>query len=85
LDVYCWLAFRLRHLDADTPISWAALRPQFGAGIKSRDRNFKMLFLDDLRLALSVYPDANVDITDKGVILKPSPPPVKGKRVLLVR
>jgi hypothetical protein len=75
LDVYSWLAFRLHHLTAHTAISWAALKPQFGLGI-SRDRNFRALFGDDLRLALSVYPQANVDLTEKGIVLRPSPPPV---------
>ena len=75
LDVYCWLAFRLPYLDKDTPISWAALRPQFGAGI-SLERNFRLLFADDLRLALSVYPEARAELTPAGVLLRPSPPPL---------
>jgi Plasmid encoded RepA protein len=84
LDVYCWLAFRLPHLEQDIAISWAALRPQFGAGI-SAERNFRMLFADDLRLALSVYPDANAELTQKGLILRPSPPPLLTKRLRLVQ
>lgn len=75
LDVYCWLAFRLPYLDKDTAISWAALRPQFGAGI-SLERNFRLLFADDLRLALSVYPEARAELTPAGVLLRPSPPPL---------
>jgi hypothetical protein len=84
LDVYSWLAFRLHHLTTDTPITWTALKPQFGFGI-SRDRNFRALFADDLRLALSVYPQANVELTEKGIMLKPSPPPVTDRRPQLVR
>lgn len=83
LDVYSWLAFRLPHLTAETAISWAALKPQFGTGIM-RDRNFRALFADDVRIALSVYPAANVDLTEKGIILKPSAPPVADKRPRLV-
>jgi len=79
-----WLA--IGHCDRvqqRSAISWAALRPQFGAGIAA-ERNFRMLFADDLRLALSVYPDANAELTPKGLILRPSSPPVltKGPRLV---
>lgn len=32
LDVYLWLAYRLHALHADAPVSWAALKKQFGTG-----------------------------------------------------
>ena len=83
LDVYCWLAFRLPHLDKEIAISWAALRPQFGAGI-SLERNFRMLFADDLRMVLSVYPDAQAELTPTGVLLRPSLPPVPTKRTRIL-
>jgi hypothetical protein len=83
LDVYCWLAFRLPYLDKDTAISWAALRPQFGAGI-SLERNFRLLFADDLRLALSVYPEARAELTPAGVLLRPSPPPLPARHPRLL-
>jgi len=76
LDVYCWLAYRLHSLSADKPISWAALAGQFGAGIKLR-KHFKPAFTESLTLAQAVYRDARVEMTETGVILKPSPPPVK--------
>jgi hypothetical protein len=76
LDVYCWLAYRLHSLTAEKPISWAALAGQFGAGIKLR-KHFKAAFSESLGLALAVYRDARVDVTANGLVLKPSPPPVK--------
>jgi hypothetical protein len=76
LDVYCWLAYRLHSLSADKPISWAALAGQFGAGIKLR-KHFKPAFTESLALAQAVYRDARVEITQTGLILKPSPPPIR--------
>jgi hypothetical protein len=84
LDLYCFLAFRLHHLTAPTPISWAALRPQFGVGLKAL-HHFKAQFLEDLTMALSVYSEARVDVDAKGVLLHPSPPPVVTRRPRLVK
>ena len=76
LDVYCWLAYRLHSLSADKSISWAALAGQFGAGIKLR-KHFKPAFTESLALAQAVYRDARVEVTETGLILRPSPPPVR--------
>lgn len=75
LDLYAWLAYRLHVLKGPTPVSWTALKGQFGAGFDSM-RHFRPTFLDNLKLALAVYRDAKVDITDRGVDLSPSRPPV---------
>ena len=80
LDVYVWLAWRLHILKDDRPISWRALHEQFGRGIKRLD-HFRQQFKDTLHLALAVYPDAKVDVTAAGVILKPSRPPVTARLV----
>ncbi len=76
LDVYCWLAYRLHSLTADKPVSWAALASQFGAGIKLR-KHFKAAFTESLELAQAVYRDARVEVSPSGLVLRPSPPPVK--------
>lgn len=76
LDVYCWLAYRLHSLTADKPITWAALAGQFGAGIRLR-KHFKPAFVESLELAMAVYRDARVEVTETGLTLKPSPPPVR--------
>ena len=83
LDAYAWLAYRLHNLTAPRPVTWRALMAQFGAGFGRLD-NFKMRFLPNLKLALAVYPEAKVEVGNKGVVLHPSRPPVS-KEKLLVR
>jgi hypothetical protein len=75
LDVYCWLAYRLHVLPSQRTISWPALYAQFGASYKKL-AHFKMRFIDSLKVATAVYPNANVELEDRGLIIKPSPPPV---------
>jgi hypothetical protein len=77
LDVYCWLAYRLHSLSAPMPISWKALHGQFGRSVARID-HFKDHFRTVLALAMSVYPDANVEEAHSGagLVLKPSKPPV---------
>jgi hypothetical protein len=75
LDVYCWLAYRLHVLPHARTVSWPALYAQFGSSYKKL-AHFRMRFIDSLKVALAVYPDAEVDLDEKGLILKPSRPPV---------
>ena len=75
LDVYVWLAYRLRSLSKPTTVSWPALHSQFGpeyATVKS----FRERFMMNLKEALAVYPEAKVDMSATGVVLHPSPPAV---------
>jgi Plasmid encoded RepA protein len=83
LDLYMWLAYRLRSLEGEKVISWTALKGQFGGGVNLM-RNFKPLFSENLQLALSVYRTANVVMTPNGVLLRPSPPPVPQRQPLLL-
>jgi hypothetical protein len=78
LDLYAWLAYRLHSLPSARPISWKALNGQFGQGF-GKIGNFKVKFLMNLKLALAVYPDAKVDVDERGLILHPSRPPVAPK------
>ncbi|WP_348771139.1 replication protein RepA [Azospirillum sp. Sh1] len=78
IDIYTWLAFRLHSLETDTPITWAALHGQFGAGYKLL-RQFRARFLESLKAALAVYPEARISVTEQGLTLIPSPPPVRPK------
>ena len=75
IDIYCWLAYRLHSLDKPTPVTWKALHAQFGTGVALL-KNFRMFFKTTLDLALSVYPEAKVDVDERGVILNPSKAPV---------
>lgn len=75
IDVYIWLAYRLHALTRPTPVSWAAIHSQFGAGFRLV-RQLKPTFLEALQLALAVYPEARVDLDEQGVTLHPSLPAV---------
>jgi hypothetical protein len=75
LDLYAWLSYRLHALKGVTPVSWTALKAQFGVGFDCI-RNFRKSFNENLRLALAVYRDARLEITERGVDLYPSKPPV---------
>jgi uncharacterized protein (DUF2235 family) len=80
LDLYAWLAQRLRRVDAGRPqaISWAALKAQFGVGYDRAD-NFRAVFRRTLQLVLAHYRGAHVDVTEHGLVLHQSPPPVEGR------
>jgi len=80
LDLYCWLAYRLHVLTGPRPITWKALMGQFGAAYKEQF-HFKPRFLENLHLALAVYRDANVEVDERGLILRPSRPPVAPRQI----
>jgi hypothetical protein len=75
IDVYIWLAYRLHALTKPTVVSWSAIHGQFGAGFKHA-RQIKPTFLEALKLALAVYPEAQVEADQSGVTLHPSSPAV---------
>jgi hypothetical protein len=79
LDLYCWLAYRLHVLTAPRPVGWKALMGQFGAAYKEQF-HFKPRFLENLHLALAVYPDAKVEVNERGLVLCPSHPPIPIKQ-----
>ena len=80
LDLYAWLSYRLHALKGVTPVSWTALKGQFGGGFDSM-RHFRQTFGENLRLALAVYRDARVEMTERGVDLFPSKPPVAPRMI----
>jgi hypothetical protein len=84
LDLYAWLSYRLHALKACTPVSWTALKGQFGVGFDSM-RHFRQTFIDNLKLATAVYRDARVELTDRGVDLYPSKPPVAPRLIAVGR
>ncbi|WP_335904931.1 replication protein RepA [Acidisphaera sp. L21] len=75
LDIYAWLAYRLHSLEKPCPITWLAIKAQFGNGFGDL-KNFRKCFVSNLKLALAVYPAARVDCNERGVILHPARPPV---------
>jgi hypothetical protein len=75
IDVYIWLAYRLHSLSKSTPVSWASVHAQFGAGFRLV-RQLKPTFTEALNMALAVYPEARVDTDKQGLVLHPSAPAV---------
>ncbi|KXV60298.1 pirin [Acetobacter tropicalis] len=76
MDLYIWLAYRLHVLAKPVTISWAGMRSQFG-NTTSAPSLFRKDIMPALKLALSVYPEARVEIEDNaGLTIYPSPPPV---------
>lgn len=82
LDIYIWLAYRLHTLKTPTPVRWAALRDQFGAGYGVL-RFFRRDFRKALAAAVVAYPEARIESDEDGLILYPSRPPVAPKLVAL--
>jgi hypothetical protein len=80
IDIYAWLAYRLHVLTKPTPVSWRALKQQFGISFSRLD-NFRVTFSLNLRLALAVYRDAKVEDEPGGLLLYPSRPPVAPRQI----
>ena len=78
MDCYLWLAYRLHALSSNRLVTWAALKGQFGGGVKELF-HFKPAFMKSLSLAMAVYPNANIEAVPEGLILKPSRRPVAPK------
>jgi hypothetical protein len=78
LDVYIWLSYLLPTLSNDRRVEWKTVARQFGAGYEV-ERYFRAQFLKPLKTALAVYPDARVAISDDGLVLSPSRPPIDQK------
>jgi len=84
MDVYTWLAHRLcrvRKKDG-VKLSWRNLKEQFGQEYKC-SKDFKRSFKDALMKARSVYAHADIDIVMGGLLLKPSPPPIKKTQIVV--
>jgi len=78
MDVYMWLtwrSFRSLRLQRPEPISWMALKAQFGAGY-TEERSFRYNFLRAVKQVLNLYPEIRVRSTRRGLILHPYPPHV---------
>lgn len=80
LDMYAWLAQRLHRVDPFRPqsIPWTGLQAQFGLGY-GRMNNFKRAFREVLATVHTQYRAARVELDDRGMTLRCSPTPVKGR------
>jgi hypothetical protein len=86
LDVYCWLAQRLHRIEPrkTTLIPWESLRQQFGPDY-GQMFNFKRKFRLTLRQVFTRYSAARIELDDRGMTLRNSPPPVPKRLVMLTR
>lgn len=81
IDIYVWLAYRLHVLERATPITWAALYQQFGFSYATM-KHFKPRFVEALKMALAVYPDARLGVGESGIVMHPSLPPIPERRMV---
>ncbi len=75
LDIYTLLTYRMSYLRKSTVIPWEGMQQQLGSDYAQTPeglRNFKKKFIKALSMVHVVYPDANINITETGLILKPS-------------
>ena len=72
LDVYSWLTYRNSYAKKASTIPWGLLAGQFGSEY-AQARQFKAAFLDALKKVGLVYEGARFEVTDSGLIVKPSP------------
>lgn len=86
LDVYSWLAHRLHRVERGQRvfIPWSQLKAQFGWHYDRMD-NFKKVFRQTLRTVHSQYRAADIDLDDRGMTLRHSPTPVKGRSWVVQR
>ena len=84
LDTYAWLAQRLHRIEKakHVTVSWGSLCEQFGAGY-AQVREFRRVFKRTLAQVKVVYPDAKFDLSEAGMRLEQSKPPV-ARRLLLM-
>ena len=82
LDFFVWLSYRLPRIPEGDDIlaSWGALCHQFGDA--AYPSTFRRAYEDSLRQALAAYPEANVDITDEGLVLRRSDPAVPRRSLI---
>jgi hypothetical protein len=86
LDMYAWLAQRLHRVKPGKPafIPWAAIKQQFGPDYR-RMIDFKRKFRKTLNLVFTQYRAARVELDGRGMTLRNSPPPIKGRMAVLPR
>ena len=83
LDLYVWLAWRLHTLSKATPISWLAIFGQFGEGYREL-YHFKPRLTDALAAAVAAYPEARIELSEAGIVLHPSRPPVSKTTIVSI-
>jgi hypothetical protein len=81
LDLYTYLAYRLPRISADKGqmISWDQLARHLGN--EADNKRFRQTVRETMQLVSAVYPNANVDMSGRKVVLYPSHAPLERKLV----
>lgn len=81
LDLYTYLAYRLPRIGSDKGqvISWTQLAKHLGNEADSK--RFRQTVRETMQIVSAVYPNANVDLSGRKVVLHPSPAPLERKLV----
>jgi len=87
IDLYAWLTYKFFRLEQPFTHKWEDIGDQFGYQFASTPRGrykLKEAITTALRNVQLVYPEANVEITPSGLLLRPSltSVPLKGTRAL---
>lgn len=87
IDLYAWLTYKMFSLSKPFTHKWEDIGEQFGYQFpKTSNGRYKLkeAITTALRNVLLVYPEANVEVTQAGLLLRPSltSVPLKGTRAL---
>ncbi len=86
LDMYAWLAQRLHRVEPAKPalVPWPSLQEQFGWGY-GRLVDFRVVFARNLATVRTQYRAANVSLDGRGMMLRHSASPVRGRTSVVTR
>lgn len=86
LDLYAWLAQRLHRINPSKPVlvPWPAVSEQFGWSYEQL-WHFRAVFRRTLALVLTQYRGARVEVDRRGLLLRHSASPVKGRTALVIQ
>ena len=76
MDIYSWLSYRLFSAKKPSLIPWETLAAQFGNQTKETWK-FKQQFTSKLKIVKIVYRSARFSVQDRGLLIFPSPSPLK--------
>jgi hypothetical protein len=81
LDLYTYLAYRLPRIGSEKGqvISWDQLAKHLGNDADSK--RFRQTVRETMQIVSAVYPNANVDLSGRKVVLHPSPAPLERKLI----
>jgi hypothetical protein len=81
LDLYVWLTYRLHTLRREITVPWHVLAHHFGSESGHRQLAFRLK--EVLKDVAAVYPEAGVEASSRGLILRPSQPSVPATGVVV--